>query len=128
MKAALLVFVGGGLGSVLRWLTVLAAQRFWPQGGALRGVWMANVLGSLLLGFLAAWPALRGRSDGAWLFLATGMLGGFTTFSTLAQDSWRLMLEQQPALALLNAAGSLICGIGAAALGWKLAQGLLGPA
>jgi CrcB protein len=52
------------------------------------------------------------------LFAATGFLGGYTTFSTLSNDSWLLMVNQHSWLALLNAFGSIVLGVTAAALGW----------
>ena len=57
-----------------------------------------------------------------WFFCATGVLGGYTTFSTLANDSFQLWLNQQPLLALANAAGSLVFGMAAAAAGWQVAR------
>jgi len=121
MRNVFLIFLGGGIGSVLRHGTVLAAQRLWPAALFPHGVLIANLLGSLVLGFLFALPVVRAR-EGLWLFAATGVLGGYTTFSTLANDSWQLLLNQHPGLALLNAAGSVIAGIAAAALGWQMAR------
>jgi fluoride exporter len=122
MRYAILVFLGGGLGSVLRYGTVLAAQRWFPLAKFPWGVLIANLAGSFLLGFLFALPAMKAKDAGLWLFLATGVLGGYTTFSTLANDSLQLLLNQQPLLFLLNAAGSVIAGIAAAAVGWQLAR------
>lgn len=122
MKLSLLVFLGGGLGSVLRYWTVLAAQRLWPESTFPKGVLIANLLGSFIIGFLFAWPAMKARDAAPWLFCATGVLGGYTTFSTLANDTFQLWLNNHPALALLNVCGSMVAGVLAAALGWKLAQ------
>ncbi|MES2597759.1 MAG: fluoride efflux transporter CrcB [Verrucomicrobiota bacterium] len=122
MKLSLLVFLGGGLGSILRYWTVLAAQRLWPDGTFPRGVLIANVLGSFIIGFLFAWPVMKAKDAAPWLFAATGVLGGYTTFSSLANDSLQLWINQHPTLALLNALGSMAAGILAAALGWKLSQ------
>jgi CrcB protein len=122
MRNIFLIFIGGGLGSVLRYWTTVAAQRAWPTAIFPYGVLIANLLGSFILGFLFALPVMKSRDSGLWLFAATGLLGGYTTFSTLANDSWQLMLNHHPMLALLNAAGSIIAGIFAAALGWKLAH------
>ncbi len=122
MRNSLLIFLGGGLGSVLRYWTVLAAQRVWPAAIFPYGVLMANLLGSFILGFLFAVPAMRSRDASLWLFAATGVLGGYTTFSTLANDSWQLLLNNHPGIALLNAAGSIIAGIAAAAFGWQVAR------
>jgi CrcB protein len=61
---------------------------------------------------------MKEKSSGPWLFAATGFLGGYTTFSTLSNDSWLLMVNQHSWLALLNAFGSIVLGVTAAALGW----------
>lgn len=118
MRNLLLVFLGGGLGSVLRYLTVIGAARLLPKAVLPWGVFAANILGSFVLGFLFALPAMKEKSTGPWLFAATGFLGGYTTFSTLSNDSWLLLVNQHSWLALLNAFGSIVLGITAAALGW----------
>lgn len=69
----LLVFVGGGLGASLRWAVGLAVPGWW-------GVLVANVFGSLLLGVLVASPLSERQA--AMALLGTGLLGGFTTYST----------------------------------------------
>jgi len=118
MRNLLLVFIGGGLGSVLRYLTVIGASRLLPKAAFPWGVFIANILGSFVLGFLFALPTMKEKSSGPWLFAATGFLGGYTTFSTLSNDSWLLLVNQHSWLALLNAFGSIVLGITAAALGW----------
>ncbi|HYF35796.1 MAG TPA: fluoride efflux transporter CrcB [Prosthecobacter sp.] len=122
MRYALLVFLGGGLGSVLRYWTILAVQRWFPLAKFPLGVLVANLAGSFLLGFLFAVPAMKAKDAGVWLFSATGVLGGYTTFSTLANDSLHLLLNEQPLLMLINAVGSLLAGIVAAACGWQAAR------
>uniref|UniRef100_UPI00378315D8 fluoride efflux transporter CrcB n=1 Tax=Prosthecobacter sp. TaxID=1965333 RepID=UPI00378315D8 len=118
MRNVLLVFLGGGLGSVLRYLTVIGVSRLLPKAVLPWGVLAANILGSFVLGFLFALPAMKEKSSGPWLFAATGFLGGYTTFSTLSNDSWLLLVNQHSWLALLNAFGSIVVGVTAAALGW----------
>lgn len=118
MRDVLFVFLGGGLGSVARYATVIGLARLLPKAVFPWGVFTANILGSFILGFLFALPAMKEKSSGPWLFAATGFLGGYTTFSTLANDSWLLLVNQHSWLALLNAFGSMALGITAAALGW----------
>lgn len=83
----LLVFVGGGTGAMLRHainrLTLVDVQQTFPWHTLL-----INLLGSLVLGLLAGWFTYRapGASPGLRLFLTTGMIAGFTTFSTFALD------------------------------------------
>jgi CrcB protein len=118
MKNLLLVFLGGGIGSVLRYGTIIGMARLLPKTVFPWGVLTANVLGSFILGFLFALPTMKEKGSGPWLFAATGVLGGYTTFSTLSNDSWLLLLNQHSWLALFNAIGSIVLGITAAALGW----------
>ncbi len=118
MRNVLLVFLGGGIGSVLRYATVIGMARLCPRAVFPWGVFAANIAGSFILGFLFALPAMKEKSSGSWLFAATGVLGGYTTFSTLSNDSWLLLVNQHSWLALLNAFGSIALGVTAAALGW----------
>jgi fluoride exporter len=104
MRSVFLVFLGGGFGSVLRYLTVLGMQRWLGSGLFPWGVFTANVLGSFILGWLCVLPVMKAPQGDLWLLLATGMLGGYTTFSTL----------------------SLLLGLAAAALGWHLGRWSLG--
>jgi CrcB protein len=87
MIATLLVFIGGGIGAALRHgANIASAQLFgitFPWGTLI-----VNIVGSVLIGALAAWLAFRdvGAAQHTRLFLATGVLGGFTTFSAFSLD------------------------------------------
>lgn len=122
MRNVLFVFLGGGLGSACRYLTILCVARLLPRSAFPWGVFAANILGSFILGLLFSLPLMRERSPGAWLFLGTGFLGGYTTFSTLANDSWIQFSGDHPWIALANAFGSLASGFIAAGLGWQLGR------
>ncbi len=124
MKNVILIFVGGGLGSVLRYCTVVALARVTAGGVFPWSIFVANVLGSFILGFLFGLPSMKGRDSAAWFFCATGVLGGYTTFSTLSNDSLILWQNGHAWLALANSLGSSLLGIAAAALGWKIATSL----
>jgi len=82
----LLVFLGGGLGSAARYgLNRAAALAF---AGYPAGTLAVNVVGSVLMGLAAGWFARRGAEGaGLRLFLTTGVLGGFTTFSAFSLDA-----------------------------------------
>jgi CrcB protein len=68
-----------------------------------------NVSGSLLMGVLAGWLAFRGDVSQAWrLFLITGVLGGYTTFSAFSLDAVLLWERQEPGLAALYVIGSVL--------------------
>lgn len=86
MKHILLVFIGGGFGSVLRYLlgTKLNSQ----VSGIPWGTFAANILGSLLIGIILGLAAKNNTlSQNHTLLLATGFCGGFTTFSTFAYEN-----------------------------------------
>lgn len=122
MRNVLFVFLGGGLGSVCRYLTILGVARFLPRSAFPWGVFAANILGSFLIGLLFAMPLMRDKSAGVWLFVGTGFLGGYTTFSTFANDTWIQFSSAHPWLALANALGSIASGFVAAGLGWQLGR------
>jgi CrcB protein len=95
MFAIFLVFLGGGIGAALRH-GVNVASAEWFGASFPWGTLIVNVVGSFLIGAFAAWFAYRG--DAMWtqplrLFLTTGILGGFTTFSAFSLD-FALMFER----------------------------------
>ncbi|NOQ91881.1 MAG: fluoride efflux transporter CrcB [Flavobacteriaceae bacterium] len=86
MKQALLVFLGGGLGSVARYLLSLKLNNF--ENAMPFGTMLANVLGSLIIGLIFGYTAKSGAlTENHSLLLATGFCGGFTTFSTFAYEN-----------------------------------------
>jgi len=102
------VFVGGGLGAAARhWVNRTALALVGPDYPA--GTLTANITGSFAMGLLAAWFAFRGETTtpGVRLFLTTGMLGGYTTFSAFALDS-RLMWERHDVVASLIYVGASV--------------------
>jgi CrcB protein len=83
----LIVFFGGGLGAALRHGVNLVAARALGTGFPY-GTLTVNVVGSIVMGLLAAWFAFKSGAPQQWrLFLTTGVLGGFTTFSTFSLDT-----------------------------------------
>jgi fluoride exporter len=88
MSAVLLVFIGGGIGSVLRHFTNVLCAR-WFGLNFPWGTFAVNLIGSFVIGLLAAYFAFRAGMEWtqhARLFLITGILGGFTTFSSFSLD------------------------------------------
>jgi CrcB protein len=86
MKQILLVFLGGGIGSVLRY--ILGKFLNSPETGIPYGTFAANILGSLLIGIILGLAAKNDTLDSnQTLILATGFCGGFTTFSTFAYEN-----------------------------------------
>jgi len=86
MKSILLVFLGGGFGSVLRYM--LGKYLNSTENGIPYGTFAANILGSLLIGIILGLAAKNNTlSHNQTLLLATGFCGGFTTFSTFAYEN-----------------------------------------
>ena len=86
MKQLLLVFVGGGIGSVLRY--VIGKYLNSAETGIPYGTLAANIIGSLLIGIILGLAVKQNTlSENQILFLATGFCGGFTTFSTFAYEN-----------------------------------------
>ena len=98
----LLVFVGAGLGGMLRHAVNVTAPRLIGMGFP-GGTLAINVLGSFVIGLVAAWLAFRAGtpwSQQARLFAMTGILGGFTTFSAFSLDVALLVERGEPLAAL----------------------------
>jgi fluoride exporter len=108
-----LIALGGALGSVLRYLMVAALAAPW-------GTAVVNVLGSFAIGLVFV---LLDTRTGWQLFLMTGVLGGFTTFSAFSLDTLKLIHAGQPATAALYVAGSVALSLVAVTLGVVLARG-----
>jgi fluoride exporter len=111
--------VAGALGAVLRYVGGHLVQRRTGSAFPL-GILVVNLTGSLVLGILVG-SALHHGVSSAWLTVAgTGLIGSFTTFSTLTYDTARLAEADQWRLSVLNLTVSLTAGIGAAAAGLAL--------
>jgi CrcB protein len=86
MKQIAFVFIGGGFGSVLRY--VIGKWLNNSESGIPYGTFVANILGSLLIGIILGYAAKNETlSQHSTLLLATGFCGGFTTFSTFAYEN-----------------------------------------
>ena len=90
MKQVLFVFIGGGLGSVARYLVGKFLNS--SEGGIPWGTFAANILGSLLIGLILGLAAKNETlTQSQTLLLATGFCGGFTTFSTFAYENYTFL-------------------------------------
>lgn len=115
---AILIFLGGGLGAVLRHGVNRAALAIWSAGFP-AGTIIVNVVGSLVMGiFIGLFAAHSGINQSARIFLTTGLLGGFTTFSTFSLDALTLYERGQVGLALGYVAASVILSLAAIAVGF----------
>jgi CrcB protein len=111
MKSYLLVFVGGGIGASLRHTVNMVSAR--GLGTAFPwGTFIINISGSLAMGLIAGYLAFKGGASQPWrLFLMTGILGGYTTFSAFSLDAALLYERGEIAAALFYVLGSVVLSI-----------------
>lgn len=121
----LIVFLGAGLGGALRHAANELALRWFGSAYPV-GTLAVNVIGSFAIGLLAGYFAFRGEAPQIWrLFLATGVLGGFTTFSAFSLDV--VLLYQRGAVlqAALYVGLSVALSVAGLILGlWLIRQGV----
>ncbi len=104
LVSVMLVAVGGAVGSVLRYLTSVAALE-WLGAAFPWGTLAVNAIGSLVIGAMAGADV----EGSARLLLVTGVLGGFTTFSAFSLEA-TMLWERAPALSIAYVAASIILG------------------
>lgn len=116
MKGIALIFVGGGLGSILRYILSKLLNN--ADSGIPYGTLLVNISGSLLLGIILGW-ALKNHtlSSNTILFLATGFCGGFTTFSTFAYENQLFLKNGDFYSFALYSLGSVVLGFAMVFLG-----------
>ncbi len=116
------VALGAAVGALLRWAAGLTFNSVWA--GFPLGTLLVNALGGLLIGVAMVWFA-RSPNDLLRLLLVTGVLGGFTTFSSFSAESLGLLQRGDLALALLHSAAHLLGALACCALGFALARWFL---
>ncbi|NKB65694.1 MAG: fluoride efflux transporter CrcB [Candidatus Latescibacteria bacterium] len=125
MRGVLLVGCGGFIGSALRYLVTLGVQRLLGTTTFPYGILVANSLGCLLIGLLAGLTEMRPVvSPQTRLFLFVGLLGGFTTYSTFANDTFLLLRSSNPLTGLANIAAQILLGLAAVWLGYRLGRAM----
>ncbi len=117
-KNFILVALGGMIGSALRYLfSVLIKHNTFPLATL-----TVNIIGSLIIGVVMA-VAAKQDGFGEWrLFLATGICGGFTTFSAFSWECVNMLEQHRYGSFTLYVGGSLVLGLGATLLGYWITK------
>ena len=114
MTKLFIIGIGGFIGSVLRYLISGFAQGLSKSISFPYGTFLVNLLGCFFIGLCAYLAESRGLfSDASRAFVFIGILGGFTTFSAFASESFNLLHDGETSLALLNITGQLLLCLGA---------------
>jgi CrcB protein len=118
MKNFIWVGVGGMMGAIARYLlgSIIKSVTFPYATG------LINILGAIIMGIVMGLAAKGQISPSLRLFLATGICGGFTTFSAFAWENLELLQQQRYGSFLVYTAGTLALGIIATAIGYLLAK------
>jgi CrcB protein len=124
MNAVILVGIGGALGSIARYGSGVLVGRIWPTTFPLATM-LVNIAGSLAMGLFIGWLA---RTTPAWqadarLFVAIGVLGGFTTLSSFSLDTVSLIERGEWGQALLYVLLSVVISIAALFAGLLITRG-----
>ena len=124
MKVIFFIFLGGGLGSVMRylinrWITGLVNPIF-PLG-----TFLVNMSGCFLIGFLVFYSERFGANSLNWRwFLVTGFCGGYTTYSSYSFENVQLMTTQHVGIMLVYILGSVAIGLAATYAGIILSRNI----
>jgi CrcB protein len=120
-KDILFVGIGGGIGSIMRFLTSRFMARLVAAEWLFLGTLAANLIGCFLIGILSGWMLSHIPDNQSFrLLFIVGFCGGYTTFSTFAFENYRLIEMNQWGILLLYLPASVVLGIIAVWLGMKI--------
>lgn len=123
MLKILAVGSGGFIGAVGRYVTSVLVQSKFPDSKFPYGTVVSNLLGCLIIGFLAGLFELKSWGHPEFrLFIFVGMLGGFTTFSTFSNETLLLFENSRLFLGLMNLGVHVILGLAFVWLGYQLTR------
>ena len=126
MMSYLVVFIGAGVGGSIRHGMNIWVARFLGTHFPYH-TFIINIVGSLVMGLVAGWFVERGGADGhLWLFLTTGILGGFTTSSAFSLVALLVWERHEHVLAALYVGGSVVLAIAGLVLGLWIMRTALG--
>ena len=124
MTGYILVSIGGGLGSTLRHIVNMVSARLLGTAFPYH-TFIINITGSTVTGLIAGYLAFKGGASQPWrLFLMTGILGGYTTFSAFSLDAAMLNEKGEIGLAALYVVGSVVLSIAGLFAGLALVRHL----
>ena len=122
IKNILLVGLGGGIGSIFRYLSQRLVYKIYPVHFPW-GTLGINIIGCFLIGLFWGMSFRTFDTNENWkLFLMTGLCGGFTTFSAFTLEGIGLIKEQRMALFFLYVAASVLIGLAATYFGMKISR------
>ncbi len=118
VKNFILVAAGGTIGSVLRyWFSIIIKHNYLPFA-----TFTVNVIGCFIIGLVMGWVS-KNNSLGEWrLFLATGICGGFTTFSSFSWENINLLEHERYVAFGLYLSASILLGLSATVVGYWLTK------
>jgi CrcB protein len=124
LKTIIYIALGGGLGSVLRYLTSVVMNKY-VQSSFPYATFATNVLGCLLIGiFFGYLEKQNGISQDLKFFLITGLCGGYTTFSTFSHENVELLQNNQILTTFLYISFSVFIGLMATWFGLVIAKSI----
>ncbi|MEM9770591.1 MAG: fluoride efflux transporter CrcB [Cyanobacteria bacterium P01_D01_bin.73] len=121
--SSIIVALGAIPGAIARFLTVTLLNRILSSPLLPWGTLTVNLVGALVMGFAITWFSQYQKGTANWqLWLLVGFLGSFTTFSSYALETWRLLNGDRPWLGWIYGLGSVALGLAAVQIGTALAK------
>ena len=121
MKELFFVGAGSAAGGILRYFSGKGLTLIFPYPFPL-GTFVINILGSLAIGYIYGLASRGTTQPGLFLFLTTGLCGGFTTFSAFSMENVLLLKNGQYTSAILYISGSIVLGILACLAGFQIGK------